>query len=92
MGWSISKGCAEEARDQLFNRLLGELIYAIQEKNLKSHHRDLNHLWVHFFAKDGTLVTDDVGVAQALDYLHNDIWHFAEFDLTDADRLEVHVH
>jgi hypothetical protein len=70
----------------LRDRLLGELIDAIQ------HLHNLDHQYVHFFAEDGDLVTDDLSVTRALDCLYNDVYYFGEYDLRDARRLEVHVH
>lgn len=71
-------------------KLLLELIDAIQEGKRPSGNFD--NLYVHFFTKGGDLITDDPGIVQALDYLANDIWHFEDFDLTDAVRLEIHTH
>lgn len=75
--------------NELRMRLLSDLIDAIQDG--KRPGDNLNHLWVHFFAGK-ELVTDDLGVAKALDCLMNNVYYFGDYDLSDADRLEVHVH
>jgi hypothetical protein len=81
-------------------KLLGDLIDLLQDKRGKSDnpnlykrpHGNLDDLYVHFFTKRGQLITDDVGAAEALHYLFENIFHFEDFDLTDAFKLELHVH
>lgn len=82
---------AEEIKTQQrlgrFRNLLTDLIYQLQDG--RRPHGDLDYLDVKFFTKRGRLITDQISVAQALDCLANDVFHFEDFDLDQTFRLEV---
>lgn len=74
--------------EQLRLKLLGQVIEGLQDKNRP--HSDLTCLNVRFLMEDNDVLTEDVGVVEALDYLHNGVHHFEDFDLNDAERCEVY--
>ncbi len=74
--------------EQLRQKLLGEVIDGLQEKNRP--HSDLAFLAVRFLTEDGEVLTEDVGAVESLDYLHNGVCHFEDFDLNDAASAEVY--
>lgn len=75
--------------DEIRLELLGELIDALQDAKRPGH--NLMHLYVHFYTKRGREI-GDLAVATALECLHCNIYHFEEFDLTDARKLKLQVH
>lgn len=78
----------ETERRERFAVMLRELIYQLQDGRRPND--NFNHVYVSFFTKRGRCIVDDIGVADALDYLANDIFHFAEFDLDEAFSVKAH--
>lgn len=74
-------------RDAKFHRLLEDLIEQLQDDRRTGS--NLDYLDVRFFTKRGRLLTDELSVTKALDCLVNDVHIFEDFDLEDADSLEV---
>lgn len=73
--------------------MLGYLIDALQDK--KRPHSDMNCLYVRFWStrhkrRKRRMVTEAMSVAQALDSLHYNVHKFEDFDLADADELELY--
>jgi hypothetical protein len=62
----------------------------VSPDRLKCPFGDLNQMYVRFYTKRGRLITNEPSVTQALLWLHCGIYHFEEYDLDEADGLEVY--
>lgn len=70
-------------------KLLAEIIYLMQEAN-RPHYLDTNldNLYVTFRTKRKRSI-GDLPLDKALDAMMNDVYNFADFDISDAVSVEL---
>ena len=66
-------------------KLLGDLIYQMQKLSDSS---TLGYLNVRFYC-GAELITDEISLVKALGCMYNDDWHYADFDLDTANKVEI---
>lgn len=72
--------------EKLRMEMLGEVIDGMKTKNRPT--QDLDFCYANFIDSDGECIAT-IPVVEALDYLFNDVYHFEDFDLTDAVKVKV---
>lgn len=74
-------------------KLLFSIVEQLQDSNRASKHigDDLNYIDAVFKTKRGRRIAE-IGVADAMGYLVDDVYRFAEFDLTEAASVVVESH
>lgn len=77
--------------------LLADIIAAIQPGKRECPHgsepfrTEMCHVWVHFYTKRGREICD-LELPKAMDCLINNVWHFEDFNLTDAASIKIKIH